>query len=161
MDYQVDRCTRHCATSGRMLAEGEEFFSLLRREGAELKRYDYAVENWSEPPADAVAWWKSRMPSRETKKGQLAPSDVLLQVFTELENVTEKRDMRYVLALLLVRRRVLRLEETQADPSGQELLTLYCPRDESTHQVAVVVPDDARADEIQNELVKLLFAQAA
>ena len=60
--------------------------------------------------------------------GRLAANDLLLNFFDELSQQPEKQDMRYVLALLLVRRRVMRVEEEQRDESGHERLLLYCPR---------------------------------
>jgi hypothetical protein len=160
MDYEVQRCTRHCAASGRPFNEGEEFHSVLVAEGAEVKRYDYAVEAWRGAPEGSLGWWKSRMPSREAKKTRLAPGEVLLQLFSELEGVAEKQDMRYVLSLLLVRRRVLRLEETEHDEKGHEILVLYSPRDEALHRVTAVAPAEERSKMIQEELDRLLFAGA-
>ncbi len=29
IDYEIQRCTRHCAASGRELVEGETFYSVL------------------------------------------------------------------------------------------------------------------------------------
>lgn len=160
MDYEVERCTRHCAASGRELHEGEEFFSVLVNEKRDVRRHDYATEAWTGPSDDAVAWWKSRMPTREAKKGQLAPNDVLLQLFNELEQAPEKADMRYVLALLLVRRRVLREEDAERDESSNEFLVLYSPREESTYRVAVREPGGDRVEQIQAELARLLYADA-
>ncbi len=117
-----------------------------------MRRLDYTVEGWQGAPPGAIAWWKSRMPTREARKSQLAPSEVLLELFANLEEAADKPDMRDVMALLLVRRRILRLEETETDAHGREVLVLYCPRDESTHRVRSVVPDEQRTDEIQTEL---------
>jgi hypothetical protein len=64
--------------------------------------------------------------------------------------------MRYVLALLLVRRRVMRLEESQVDAQGGEMIVVYCPRRETTYEVPVVVPEQSRIDKIQEELARLL-----
>jgi hypothetical protein len=161
VDYEVQRCSRHCAATGRELVEGETFYSVLLAKGPELERVDYSVEAWPGAPAEALGWWKSRMPTREERKAQMAPSDVLLEIFTGLVDEADKQDMRYVLALLLVRRRILRLEEAQTDATGGETLILYCPRDESKHSVAAVLPDTAREAEIQAELSRLLFAQAS
>jgi hypothetical protein len=160
MEYEVERCTRHCAASGRELKEDEEFYSVLTTEKKDVRRHDYAAEAWAGPPEKALAWWKSRMPTREAKKGQLAPNEVLLQLFAELEHVPEKADLRYVLALLLVRRRVLREEESAHDDSEGEVMVLYSPREERTYRAAVAVPDEGRAEQIQTELRQLLFAEA-
>ena len=64
--------------------------------------------------------------------------------------------MRYVLALLLVRRRVMRLEDTERDEQGREVLVLYCPQRETTYKLLALAPEQQRADEIQQELGKLL-----
>ncbi|NUQ16552.1 MAG: hypothetical protein HUU33_14665 [Flavobacteriales bacterium] len=161
MDYDVQRFTRHCAVTGRELVEGEQFYSALVRRGADLERLDYSQEGWQGAPADAVGWWKSQVPSRDQKKAQLAPGEVLLDLFLSLADEPDKQDMRFVLALLLVRRRVLRLEQTVTDEQGIETLVLCSPRDETLHRVASVLPDERREAEIQAELSRLLYTQAS
>ena len=91
---------------------------------------------------------------REAAAG--GPDDVLLQFFDELADQPERQDMRYVLALLLVRRRVFRLEEDERNATGGEVLVLHCPRRDATYEVPVILPDQARIDEIQQELARLL-----
>ena len=159
MDYDVQRFTRHCAATGRELAPGEEFFTALVAEGAEVRRLDYATEAWQGPPERTLAWWKSRVAAPDDRRPRLAPNDALLEMFVALQDSADKADMRLVMALLLVRRRVLRLEEQETDPTtGQEVLVLSCPRDDATYRVAGVMPSDARIQEIQDELSRLLYA---
>jgi hypothetical protein len=161
MDYEVQRCTRRCAASGRELADGETFYSVLLADGNAVRRVDYASEAWTGPPtSDVLGWWRSQMPTREQKKGRLAPNDVLLGYFHELDHQPHEQDTRYVLALLLVRRRVLRLEETQSAPDGRNELVLYCPREDATYRVRDASPDEARVAEIQRRLSELLYADA-
>jgi hypothetical protein len=155
MDYEVERSTRQCATTGRQFAPGEEYFSVLMAEGAEVRRYDYAAEAWQGPPPQALGWWRSRVPLPPSRS-RWAPNDVLLGYFDELAEQPARADVRYVLALLLVRRRVFRVEEERTDTPGQEVLVLYCPRREATYEAPVVMPGQARVDEIQQELMQLL-----
>lgn len=161
MEYEFQRCTRRCAATGRELAPGETFFSALVEEPAGLVRQDYAAEAWQGPPEGAVGWWKSQMPSPNDRRMHWAPNDVMLHFFEQLAEQPDKQDMRYVLALLLVRRRVLREEESETDEHGREVLVLYSPRRDQTYKVLTVIPDEARIHEIQEELAKLLFAKAA
>lgn len=161
MDYELQRCTRHCIVNGRELAPGEEFYSALVDAGADLVRQDYSKEAWQGPPEGCIGWWKSQIPTPEAKRMQWAPNDVMLQFFEELEGKPEFSDKRYVLALLLVRRRVMRFEESEHDANGQERLVLYCPRRDTTYRVPVVTPDESRANVIQDELATLLFANAS
>ena len=64
-----------------------------------------------------------------------APNDVMLDLLEQLADDPARADMRYVLALLLVRRRVCRLEETQHGEPGHEQLVLLCPRREQEYRV--------------------------
>ena len=162
LDYEIHRASRHCTSTGRELAEGEEFYSMLVADGSGWKRLDYACDAWHGVPEEgALAWWKSRMPSRESKKARLAPNDVLLEYFQELVERPAEQDARYVLALLLVRRRVVRLEDTEQDSSGGNVLVLYCPRDETTFRVAERSLNEEQTDEIQARLSQLLYADAS
>ena len=52
MDYEVQRCSRHCAESGRELAPGEAFYSVLVAEGAELRLLRWLVEE-----LDPARYW--------------------------------------------------------------------------------------------------------
>ncbi len=158
MDYDIQRSTRQCAITGRELAEGEACYSALVAEGPQLRRLDYAVDAWTGPPDGALAWWKSRVPTRENRKPRLAPNEALLEMLRSLEGDTEKQDMRLVLALLLVRRRVLRVEQQTADAAGHEILSLYCPREEANYRVEGAMPSIERIQQIQDELTRLLDA---
>ncbi len=160
IDYEVQRCTRHCAVSQRELQPGETFYSTLTAEGAEVVRRDYSDEHWQGPPAGVLGWWKSRMPERDARKLHFAPNDVMLELLESFESQPEMQDMRYVLALLLIRRRVVRLEETEHDDAGREVSVLYCPRREATYRVVTTMPSVERTAEIQEELSRLLFANA-
>jgi hypothetical protein len=158
LDFDIQRCTRRCAALGRDLAPGEMFYSALIRQGPDVVRCDYSAEAWQGAPEGAIGWWKSQMPDASgVKKAALAPSEVLLQYFEQLEGDPTRQDLRYVLALLMIRRRIMRLEDTERDEAGQELLVLFCSRNEAEYRTGVVVPSEERAVEIQRELEALLY----
>ena len=160
MEYDVQRCNRTCAKTGHELVPGQTIYSALVAEGAELVRYDYSVEGWEGPPEGALACWRSRIAMAESKKSW-APNDVMLDLLEQLEDQPDKQDMRYVLALLLVRRRVVRLEETVENESTVQSQLLFCPRRDRQYTVRVMMPEDSRAQEIQDELTRLLSVGAA
>lgn len=155
MDYEVQSFTRRCTATGREFTPGEWYYSVLVAEGADLKRHDYSMDAWQGPPPEAIGYWKSQVPDKTTRRKHWAPNDVILQFFDELAQQPDKQDMRYVLTLLLIRRRVFRLEETERDPQGKEVLTVYCPRRDATYSVPTVVPEQTRIDEIQRQLTAL------
>jgi hypothetical protein len=160
LDYEVQRFTRHCHASGRELASGEAFYSVLIAEGRDVVRQDYAASTWQGPPEGALAVWKSQVPHPHSKKMQLAPSEVMLRYFEELEGRPDKEDERYVLALLMLRRRVVRQERTEHDGAGREVAVLYAPQTEQEYRVAVAMPSAERVAAIQEELGRLLFSSS-
>jgi hypothetical protein len=170
LDFEVQRLTRRCAATDRPLEPGDECFSVLEVAGAEVIRKDYCRDAWSGPPERAFGWWKSRVPEPVAKKIKLAPNDVLLDLFDQLAYQPLQEDMRYVLTLLLVRRRVFRLETApeplngKSDQSVNEsaggTMFVYCPKRDASYQVAASLPNDARIGEIQQQLSDLLIAGA-
>jgi hypothetical protein len=156
MDYDVERFTKRCRATGRDLQPGDVYYSVLVIEEGQPRRWDYSAEAWQGPPAGAVGWWKAEIPSANTRKKHWAPNDVMLHFFDELELREDKQDLRYVLSLLLVRRRVMRHEDTERDAEGRETAVLYCPRREETYRVPVVAPEAERVEAIQEELAGLL-----
>jgi len=161
LDFEIQRCTRRCAESGEELKPGDTFYSVLLSEGDKVLRYDYSERSWAGPPEKSLGWWKSQMPSASANRMNWAPNDVMLHYFQELEGQEGKQEIRYVLALLMIRRRIVRLEDTETDEDGNELLVLFCPKTENENKVPVVAPSEEKISEIQDELAQLLFANAS
>ena len=158
LDFEVQRCTRRCAKTERDLQPGETYFSVLLPQGANVVRLDYSADAWEGPPENALGFWKAQMPAADGAKVYWAPNDVMLEYFQRLEGIVDQADVRYVLALLMIRRRILKLETTEKDPAGQETLVVFCPRNETEYRVAVAMPDEARAHQIQTDLGQLLHS---
>jgi hypothetical protein len=163
-DFEIQRSTRRCAATDRPLEPGQACYSVLEMDGANIIRKDFAADAWSGPPVDAFGWWKSCVPEPAVKKIKLAPNDVLLNLFDQLEEQPDGEDMRYVLALLLVRRRVFRMESESnsftepSSPQGVETITVFCPKRDATYELPAVMPTDSRIEEIQLQLSDLLVS---
>jgi hypothetical protein len=156
LDFDVKRCTRRCAKTERELRPGETIYSVLLAEGSEVVRYDYSHEAWEGAPIDPIGWWVSKIPSSDTKKVSWAPNDVMLHFFRELEANPEKIELRYVLCLLMIRRRILRQEGNEHDEQGREVIVVHCPKDDSEHKVIMQLPDPSQAVALQEALSGLL-----
>jgi hypothetical protein len=160
LDFDVQRPARRCSKTDKEFKAGETFYSVLVSEGAELVRYDYAQDAWNGPPEEAIGWWISQVPSPTASKVHWAPNDVILHYFRQLLDQSENRDTLYVLALLMIRRRIVRQVDTETDEDG-ETIVLHCQKDENDYRVPVCVPTESRAAEIQDELARLLVAKAS
>jgi hypothetical protein len=156
LDYEIQRCSRRCSVTDRELKAGETCFSALLPDGARVVRRDYSAEAWEGPPEGALGWWKSTVVDPSAGRISWAPNDVMLHYFERLADDSAAEDARYVLALLLVRRRIARVEGTERDAAGRENLLLYCPRNETQYRVVEVTPTAERAAAIQQQLAELL-----
>lgn len=155
LDYEISRNTRRCALTDRELRAGEVCYSALVREGVEIRRKDYSTEAWTGPPEGSVGWWKNAV-GEGPKRTTWAPNEVMLQYFESLADDPTAEDVRYVLALLLVRRRVWRLEREEQDLGGREVQVLFSPQQDCEITIPVVLPTEERAAAIQAQLGQLL-----
>lgn len=117
-DWEIANSTGRCAASGRELAEGEAFYAVLFDRGESFERLDYAEENWTSTPDGAFCVWRSRVPAREEPKRRFVDDDVLMDFFERLDRESEesKIQFRFVLALILMRKRILKyLHEEDVD----------------------------------------------
>jgi hypothetical protein len=158
LDFELHRCTRQCCETEAILQPGDEFYSALVVQGAQVIRRDYAAAAWKGPPEGTLGWWKAQVPDIQSRRMFWAPNDVMAHYFEQLyEQADAPQDLCYVLTLLMIRRRVVRLEDTERDDDGHETFVLYCPRNEREYRVAVVTPTPERIGEIQQHLGALLF----
>lgn len=170
MDLKLHRPHGCCQRSRRAFLPGEVFYSALVRSPAGLERIDCAAECWDGPPERALAWWRSAYPPPQAGGPELAPVDVLLDVLERLDGQPEEEPLRYLLALELVRRRVLRMveEKREADAAqesgravGLHRLHLACRRRDTAYTVAVVPPTPGGSGAVQERLTALLWSGGA
>src|ERR1022692_3429065 len=129
MDYQIQPNSRRCTVTGRELQMGERFYSVLLEEDRQLVRKDYSTEAWQGPPQGAVSFWTGHVLAATDKAKPRFDDDLLEDCFGRLEGQMEsgRVNFRYVVALLLMRRRRLRFENSVMD-AGVEKMILRCMR---------------------------------
>lgn len=134
--WEVARPSGVCAVTGRTLAEGEEYYGVLFEEGETFRRADYAVEAWNGAPEGAYCYFKSRVPPRQKKKQLFIDDDLLINFFLRLGEEPDEGRMqfRFVLALILMRKRLLRYEQTLQE-DGREYWQMRLLREQSLHRV--------------------------
>jgi hypothetical protein len=114
-DYQIQPHTRRCVTTGRDLQPGERYYTALLEEGDRFVRQDFSSQAWQGPPAGAFSFWSGRVPRPDETVKPRFDDDALEECFQRLEGQDEpgRVNFRYVVALLLIRRKRFRFEQTQ------------------------------------------------
>jgi hypothetical protein len=160
LEFELKNCSRTCATTARPLVPGEVYFSVLVSVGNDFARQDYSVDAWQGPPEDCIGWWRSRVPTKDDTQLRLAPTDVMLNLFEALEDRPEELAFRYLLGLLLLRRKMLRRDDSRRDAQGREVLTMHCQRRQKDYDLIVVEPETEQAAKLQEQMLNLLYGNS-
>ena len=156
-DYQLQPNSRRCCVSGRELKPGETYFSVLLDEHGRFVRREYGREAWQGPPPGAFSFWCGKVPTREQDRRPPVDDDMLLDCFAHLEGQNEpaRVNFRYVLALLLMRRKRLKFEDARPEAGG-EVLRLRCVQTKTIHEVVNPALSDEQTQAVQEEVFKVL-----
>ncbi len=158
MDYQFKSIGKTCAATGQPLQPGSRSHSVLVDRDGQMLRLDFSEDGWTGPPEDAVGEWITVVPD-DSSKSQEIDSDSLMTYFEQLcEEPNPGHDrMRYVLAILLLKKRRLRLEGSRRDDDGNDFLQLHGTHAEGEFEI----PDQALDEEEITSLQAALTTQLA
>ena len=119
--YDVPRPEGHCVVTGRKIEPGEKFFAAVRETPEGVERLDVSPEAWEAfDRANLLAFWQTVMPAHEQKKKVFVDDEVLCTLFERLADATEpvKVNFRFVLGLILMRKRLVVYEDARHDDLG-------------------------------------------
>ena len=156
-EYQIQANSRRCTITGRELQPGEKYFSVLLDEAGKFVRRDYSVDAWTGPPAGTFSFWTGRVPGQEESRRPRIDDDLLVDCFQRLEGQTEpdRLNFRYVIALLLMRRKRFKFEEARVQ-GDREILTLRCARTKALYQVVNPRLTEEEMEAVQEEVLRVL-----
>lgn len=149
-EWTIHGRAHQCAATGTQFADGEFFYTLLFDDKTGYRREDLSEEAWKSRPADAPApfsFWRMKYtppppPEAETLGKQTA-EDLLRRYMAE--NSPEHANARFLLAVMLERKRILKEIETKHAEDGT-LLRIY--EHAKTGEVFVVPDPQLRLDQL-------------
>jgi hypothetical protein len=160
-DWTIQSRSGRCAVTGRDFAEGEFFYTLLFRERGDYRREDLSEEAWKERQADAKAalpysFWRSKFEPTPVVPEALA-KETAEDLLRNYMNAGDEghANARYILALMLERKRILKQIEAKEEDHGRTLVYEHV----KTGEVFIVPDPGLRLDQIeavQNEVAALL-----
>jgi hypothetical protein len=121
--WDIGRFTGQCAVTGEPLSPGkQQVVALVEREddpSAPLVRMDFSEAGWNSParPKGVIAFWKATVPEPGEKKRGFVDDQTLLDLFERLggDDRIHRVRFRFVLMLLLVRKKLLRVTGTSSE----------------------------------------------
>lgn len=162
-DWEISRATGKCVATGRELAEGEVYYAALFETAEGFERRDYSTDGWQGVPEGCFCHFKTRMPTRGRKPATIAvDTGLLVTLFCRLEDDDSpmRQKFRFVLALLLMRKRLLRMDKSDRQ-DNQEIWHMRLATDKSIHQVVNPNLSNAEIERLSAQMTALLSGDAS
>src|SRR5215510_3800623 len=111
-EWEIKCRARCCARTGRSFEEGEYFYTLLYRDGDGFRREDISEQAWRErnENIEPFSFWRSRYEAPAPPPPEPLPKGdaerLLRRLIAKADPCSE--NARYILALMLERKRILR-----------------------------------------------------
>ena len=156
-EWEIDKPVGNCFGTGRKIDYGEEYYGALVETEQGLVRRDYCADYFQSQKPQVFCFWKTKLPQPGQKKAQFIDDDMLMAFFNRLEQETEqeKINFRFVLALILMRKR--RLKYDSSDVQGDtETWRLRITGDKEF--VTVVNPhlDEVQIEQLSSQIGEIL-----
>jgi len=155
--WEVQRSDGQCKGTGKKMEPGEEYYAALVDNVSSFERYDYCLEYWQEQQPEVFSYWKTRMPLPNQKKKLFVDDSVLSNLFERLEDQKEpiKINFRFVLALILMRKRILKYQDSKKDGEN-EIWKMRFVKDTKIHEVLNPNLNEEKIQQVSQELSAIL-----
>ena len=156
-EWEINKPLGQCHGSGKKIEYGEEYFGALVVTHEGLQRRDFCADYWESQKPEVFCHWKTRLPQPGQKKQIFVDDDMLMAFFDRLERESEqeKVDFRFVLALILMRKRRLKYEATRVE-NESEIWRLRIAGDKQTVEVVNPHLDEEQIEQLSSQIGEIL-----
>ena len=160
-DWTIQSRTDKCSSTGAPFLGGQHFYTVLFEENAGFRREDLCEDAWKKRLAEGAhpfSFWRSKFelpapPAPEALGKQTA--EALLRRYME-ENAPEHANVRYILALMLERKRIFKEVDLKVAGEGS-LARIY--QHSKTGEVFIIPDPNLHLDQmaaVQDQVANLL-----
>lgn len=163
-EWSIQHRAETCAVTGKAFAPGENFYTLLFRDGDGFRRQDLSEEAWHQRNENLqpFSFWRARFEPPPAAPPDPLPKENAEELFRRLVAEANQANANacYVLAAMLERKKILKQIETESTEKGRVLIYEHA----KTGDVFVVPDPQVRLDElsgVQAEVAQLLHGSRA
>jgi len=158
-EWEIDKPLGQCYGTGKKIEYGEEFFAALVETEEGLKRRDFCADYWEEKKPDVFCYWKTKLADTDKKKQIFVDDEMLMAFFERLAEETEqeKINFRFVLALILMRKRRLKYDLTKTE-GDKEIWRLKVVGEKQFVEVINPHLDEEQIEQLSSQLSQILQA---
>jgi len=159
-DWTINKPLGQCFGTGQKIEYGQEYYGALVQTEEGLQRRDFCEDYWESQKPETFCHWKTRLPQPGQKKQLFVDDQMLMAFFERLEKETEseKVSFRFVLALILMRKRILKYEGTKTQ-DDKEIWLLRTVGDKQICEVVNPHLDEEQIEQLSSQLGGILQTQ--
>ena len=159
VEWEINKPLGQCYGSGKAIEPGEEYFGALVETDEGLQRRDFCADYWESEKPDVFCHWKTRLPRPDEKKQIFVDDEMLMAFFERLAEETEqeKVNFRFVLALVLMRKRRLKYDATRTD-DGREIWRLRVVGEGEFVDLVNPHLDEEQIEQLSSQIGQILHA---
>ncbi|MBA3963882.1 MAG: hypothetical protein H0X40_18555 [Chthoniobacterales bacterium] len=158
-EWSIQHRADACAATGRPFEAGENFYTLLFRDGDGYRRQDLSEQAWQQrnDNLQPFSFWRARFEPPPPAPPDPLPKENAEELFRRLVRQADRTNANacYVLAAMLERKRILKQIETESRDQGRVLIYEHVKNGD-----VFVVPDPqlhlGQLESVQNEVSQLL-----
>ncbi|MBA3831828.1 MAG: hypothetical protein H0X34_08040 [Chthoniobacterales bacterium] len=158
-EWSIQHRAEACAISGRPFETGENFYTLLFRDGDGFRRQDLSEEAWGQRNDNLLpfSFWRSRFEPPPAAPPDPLPKENAEELFRRLVSAADRATANacYVLAAMLERKRIMKQIQTGSGDQGRVLIYEHTKNGD-----VFVVPDPqlhlGELESVQSEVSQLL-----
>lgn len=158
-EWQIGRHGEKCVNCAANFRPDQYYRACLfeTREPMGFARRDFCLDCPTPQDPTMIGFWRARRTAEGSRKRTPFDKEAILAFFLRLDSGPgpERAQFRFVLALLLWRKKVLRFESSDDGRDG-EVWRFRLPRDGTLHEVRKPALGDAELDQLSAQLERLL-----
>lgn len=157
-DWEIKKTLGQCFGTGQPLEVGQEYYAALVETEQGLERRDYSEDYWHQQPPEVFCFWKSKMANPEQKKKLFIDDEMLMAFFDRLAEETEpeKVNFRFVLLLILMRKRKLKYESSATDEAKREVWTMRVTGQDRLEKVVNPHLSESQIEQLSSQMGQIL-----
>ena len=156
-EWEIKKTLGECCGTGRKFEVGEEYFAALIETDEGFERRDFSLEFWQQEKPEVYCYWKTKIADSEQKKKLFVDDDMLMTFFERLAEETdrEKINFRFVLTLVLMRKRILKYDSSELK-DGREIWKLRVTGEKRMVEVADPHLAEDQIEQLSSQIGQIL-----
>lgn len=161
-EYNISKTDGRCSVCEKQLQSGDQYVATVIDAGEELQRVDFCLQCWEKDPRedtpDLLGVWHTQVPKPQEKKKLLVDNDLLINFFERLDGADEpaKVNFRFVLALILMRKKLLVYDRSEKKDDGTELWSMHFKGSDQKHEVTDPHMDEEKIAQVSQQLGQIM-----